>query len=402
MVEAGEAHRHAAPRVHEEMPDNLALRIRIRRPGRPPSRAFANAAHVVRVERHRAAHRRQSDGAEVLPRALRRGEDSSTLYSRPRASRTSRRRWRRSPASAPEKFRVRSSRCRRRLRRAQRNLSGVPGRDAGREADRPARCDGPARARKRSPATITRARADLNGELALDEKGQVPGAARRMAGQPRRLLLGRRRADQHRRGADQFGHQPLQHAARSTAGTGWCSPTRRRHRLSRRRPSERLLSVGAPGRGGGARRSASIRSGCAAATFCQGRVPDEDADRLDLRQRRSGAPARYRAAGGGLGRLQGAPQGGEEERASFAASGSRCSSSRPAAVGKEQIEIRIEPDGQLAMFSNAGPIGAGARDGISGGRCQRPRHARGPDRASLQRRDDAQARSAPAASVRAR
>ena len=29
------------------------------------------------------------------------------------------------------------------------------------------------------------------------------------------------------------------------------------------------------------------------------------------------------------------------------------------AVGKEQIEIRIEPDGKLAMFSNAGPMGQG-------------------------------------------
>ena len=29
------------------------------------------------------------------------------------------------------------------------------------------------------------------------------------------------------------------------------------------------------------------------------------------------------------------------------------------AVGKEQIEIRIEPDGKLAMYSNAGPSGQG-------------------------------------------
>ena len=111
------------------------------------------------------------------------------------------------------------------------------------------------------------ARADLKGELALDDKGKFLGAARRMAGQHRRLLLGRRRADQHRRGADQLGHQPLQGAGVLRPAPPGVHQHDADHRLSRRGPAQRRVSVGAPGRGGGAPRSASIRSGCAGATF---------------------------------------------------------------------------------------------------------------------------------------
>ena len=119
-------------------------------------------------------------------------------------------------------------RRRRRLRRPQRNLSGVPRGDAGGEAHRQAGAAGPARARKPSPATITPAPPISSGELAHRRQGQISRPARRVAGQPRRLLLERGRAHQHRGGADQLGDQPLQGAGGSTAGTGWCSPTPRR------------------------------------------------------------------------------------------------------------------------------------------------------------------------------
>ena len=69
MVDAGDALAAGAVRVHDEMPDNLAFDYEYGNRA-ATEQGFAKAAHVVRVESARAADRRQSDGAEVLHRAL--------------------------------------------------------------------------------------------------------------------------------------------------------------------------------------------------------------------------------------------------------------------------------------------------------------------------------------------
>ena len=111
---------------------------------------------------------------------------------------------------------------------------------------------------------------------------QVPRAARRVAGQSRRVFLQRRPADQHGRGPDQLGHEPLQDRRALRPSPAGVHQHDADHGLSRRRPPQRRLSLGAAGRGGGA--GDRGRSGYAAPAQSpeERRVPAEDADRLVL------------------------------------------------------------------------------------------------------------------------
>ena len=132
-----------------------------------------------------------------------------------------------------------------------------------------------------------------------------------MAGQSRRVLLELRPADQHDRGADEFGHQPLQ-----CSGGTWPAPAGLHQYdaddgLSRRRAPERRLSVGAAGRGSCGRDRDQFRQAAPTQRAPQRCVPDEDADRLHLRQCRSGAAAGHGAEGVGLGRFRKAAARGE-------------------------------------------------------------------------------------------
>ena len=108
-VTAGSALAKGATPIHEDGADNLAFDYEygdreIHRAGlcgRSPCRARRAA---------RAAHLRQSDGAEVLHRGLRRsGRNIRRFAFRPRASRTSRIRSSGMTGLAPEKFRIRSN-----------------------------------------------------------------------------------------------------------------------------------------------------------------------------------------------------------------------------------------------------------------------------------------------------
>ena len=280
VVDASEALKASAPRVHDEMPDNLCFEYEYgNSAGAEQSVRQGGACHPRR--RHRAAHRRQPDGAEVLPGALRRRDghvrsvlpDPGHLGHQGRACFDHRPRRNQVPRPL--------QRRRRRLRRAQRNLSGIPGGAVRRQAHRQAGAlDRHALGDDLWRSSCARRRPE--GRAGDRRQGQVPRPARRMAGQHGRLLLGRRGADQHRRGADQLGDQPLQGAGVLRPAPPRLHPHDADYRLSRRGPPQRRLSLGAPRRGSGG--DARRRSGEAAPAqhSREGRVPDEDADRPHL------------------------------------------------------------------------------------------------------------------------
>ena len=87
--------------------------------------------------------------------------------------------------------------------------------------------------------------ADLTGELALDARRALSCVAGAMAGQSRRLLLQLGAADQYDRLADEFGHQPLRRPGRARPASAGLHQHDADHSLSRRRTSQRRLSVGA-------------------------------------------------------------------------------------------------------------------------------------------------------------
>ena len=293
-----------------------ALRIRVRRQRTAPSRRLprrrTSSASTSPRSASPAIRWSRSPASRAYDAAT---DDASRSASRPRASRTSRPRSAQITGLDAEQIPHPLQRRRRRLRRAQRSLSGIPRGDAGGEARRQAGANGPARARRRSPAIITRRGADLTGELALDDKGRFLGAARRVAGQPRRLLL---------RAPARSSTPSRRRPARRPASTR-CRRVYGRHRLvftnttpitayrGAGRPNvaylwERLVEEAAATLGIDPveLRRRNILSKTA--------FPIKTLTGSHLRQRRSGAAARHGAGGGRLGRLQGAPQGGEEER----------------------------------------------------------------------------------------
>ncbi len=75
----------------------------------------------------------------------------------------------------------------------------------------------------------------------------------------------------------------------------------------------------------------------------EGAVSVQDADGLDLRQRRSGGPARSRAEGGGLGRLSRRAAVPPRKWAGCAASAARCSSSLRAAPARKKSASKSRP-----------------------------------------------------------
>ena len=82
---------------------------------------------------------------------------------------------------------------------------------------------------------------------------------------------------------------------------------RTRHRLPRRRSPQRVVSLGAPGRRGGARHRHRPREAAPQEPDPKGRVSLQDADHLHLRLRRRADAAHGGARGGRLGQIPGAP-----------------------------------------------------------------------------------------------
>ena len=258
VVDASEALKASAPRVHEEMPDNLAFDYEYgNRAG--AEQAFAKAAHVVRV----GVTAQRIAGNPMEPKSCIARYDAATdmydLYCPTQGISDIKAALLAITGLDAGQVPHPLQRRRRRLRRAQRNLSGVPGGAAGRQAhrqagalDRHALGDDLRRS--------SRARRRPEGRAGDRRQGQVSRRCASSGWSTRRLLLERRRADQHRRGADQLGHQPLQGAGVLRPAPAGVHQHDADHRLSRRRPPQRRVSLGAAGRGSGGRRSASIRS----------------------------------------------------------------------------------------------------------------------------------------------
>ena len=187
---------------------------------------------------------------------------------------------------------------------------------------------------------------------------------------------------------------------RFTAGTGWCSPTRRRRPPTAApavRTSPTCGSVWSKRR---ARSSASIRSSSAAAIFSSKAFPlktptgstydsADPARLLDTALRRR--TGRLSRSGGKAAKKDGKLRG----------IGLALFLEPSGGMGKEQVEIRDRADGGLSMYSLAGPSGQGTRP------CFRrwspnPGSARGSHRAARTTTTRRRRCSAPAASARAR
>ena len=134
----------------------------------------------------------------------------------------------------------------------------------------------------------------------------------------------------------------------------------------------------------------------------QGDVPGAHADRLRLRQRRPGRVCSTTALeasdwDGFAGAPEAASQAGKLRGLGLA-----LFLEPSGGLGKEQVELRIEPNGRLAMFSLAGPTGQGHETVYPGLVARHPRRPRGSHRPALQRRRRRRSSPASARSDRAR
>ena len=234
--------------------------------------------------------------------------------------------------------------------------------------------------------------ADLTGELALDRRRAISRVARRVAGESRRVLLERRPAHQHRRGADQLGGQPLQSRRHSWPASAGLHQHDADHGLSRRRPSQRRLSVGAAGRRGRAATGIDSVKLRRRNVLRKDAFPLQDADRLVLRQRRSGAAARHRVAGGGLGRLRkraARPRKTQRQAARHRACAvSRAVRRHGQGAGRDP---RRAPTAGWRCTRNAGPSGQGHETVFPALVADVLGYPGGSDRTALQRRRGAEA-----------
>ena len=218
IVEASDAGSDQAVALHDGVPEQSGAGLRLRRSREDGTRVFRGRA--CRAGRFaRAAHRRQSDGAEILRRAIRRsGGHVRDLRPEPGhvgfqvgvgANHRAR----------PQPLHHSFDRRRWRLWHPERNLSGVPGTDAGGEADRAAgEVDRNALGNDIGRSSCPGCGSDRRAGARCD--GPDPRPARPMAGQPWSLLLRCGCSHQHRGGADLVRDQPVQRARRFMAGTG--------------------------------------------------------------------------------------------------------------------------------------------------------------------------------------
>ena len=275
VVDAGEALAASAVRVHEEMPDNLSFEYeygdRV-----AAEHAFAKAAHVIRV----AVTAQRIAGNPMEPKSCIARYDAASdafdLYLPSQGTSDLKTALAQITGLGAEKFRIHSMdvgggfgvrneiypECLAVLLAAKRTGKAV--RWTGTRSET---ISGDHHARAAEPKGRTGAR----------RQGKVSRPARRMAGESRRLLLRRRRAHQHRRGADQLGHQPLQGACLLRPAPARLHQHDARHRLSRRGTAQRRVSVGAPGRRGGPHARDRFGPAAPAQHSRQDRVPNENA-----------------------------------------------------------------------------------------------------------------------------
>ena len=269
-----------ATAIHEDAPTNLAFDYEYgNRDSTEPG--FKDAAHVVRV----ALHAQRISGNPMEPKSCTALYDAATetydiCIPTQGISDIESHAVRHGRASAGE-IPHHLERRRRRLRRAQRSLSrvsrGHARRQAHRQAGQMARHALGNHLRRSSGA---RRRPDRRAGARCPR--QVSGAARRVAGQSRRVFLERGPADQHGRGTDQLGHEPLQDRRAARPASPGVHQHDADHGLSRCRPSERRVSLGTADRGGGARHRHQSGHAAPAQSSEEGCVPAQDADRLVL------------------------------------------------------------------------------------------------------------------------
>ena len=280
VVDAGDALAQAAPRVHEELPDNLVFEYEY---GDRASaeQAFAKAAHVIRV----AVSAQRIAGNPMEPKSCIARYDAASdafdLYIPTQGISDLKTALSQITGLGAEKFRIHSMdvgggfgvrneiypEFLAVLLAAKRTRQGgAVDRHAFRNDFRRSSCS----------------RGEPKGRTCSRRQRKISRPARRMAGESRRLLLGCRRAHQHRRGTDQLGHQPLQGACLLRPAPARLHQHDARHRLSRRRTAQRRVSVGAPGRRGGAHVGDRFGAAAPAQHSRQDRVPDENAHRPHL------------------------------------------------------------------------------------------------------------------------
>ena len=153
--------------------------------------------------------------------------------------------------------------------------------------------------------------------------------------------------------------QCLHASRRSTAAPARVHQHDADHRLSRRRPAERVVSLGAAGRRGGARHRHRPHRAAPAQPAPEGALSLQDADRLDLRQRRSGGAAGRGARGRRLERFR--ARGGAKPNGAASCAASAALFIEPSGgVGQEEIAIKFDADGMpISLYTLAGPSGQG-------------------------------------------
>jgi hypothetical protein len=334
VVEADEAMADGAVRLHEDLPDNLAFDYEYGdRASTEPG--FAQAAHVVQV----GLRVQRIAGNPMEPKSCVALYDAASgvfeLCLPCQGAADIKSALAHITGFGPERFRIRSV-----------DVGGAFGiRNevypeflalmlAAKKTGRPVKWTG-TRSETMSGDHHGRA-ADLAGELALDRDGRFLALRVRWLVNLGAYCSNCGAADQYDRLADQFGHQPLRRPGRARQASAGVHQHRRRPRPIAAPDVPTSPICGSAWSKRGRARSESSRSSFADATSAQGDVSVEDADRLDLRQRRSAAPAEHGVAGCRIGTASSSGGKPRSVRASCAASGLLCFSSRPAAWARSR------------------------------------------------------------------
>ena len=185
--------------------------------------------------------------------------------------------------------------------------------------------------------------ADLTGELALDATGRILGLRVQWLVNLGAYCSGAGASHQHRGGADLVGDQPVQRARGLRPAPADVHQHDADDRVPRRRPSERLVSVGASGRRGGEEARHRFDQAAPAQSSQDQPVSAQDTDRLDLRQRRSGGTAGHAPWTRRSGSLSRSARRAAKKAGRLRGIGLALFLEPSGGVGREEIKIEINP-----------------------------------------------------------